>query len=74
MIAINNERRTFTLLNCLTGKALHLFTEKLTGQPVSRVISSKDLNSIRKVFKESAQILFNRVNVQHRMVNEKQSR
>ena len=34
------------------------------------MISSKDLSSIKKVFKESAQILFNRVNVQHRMLNE----
>ena len=36
-----------------------------------RGVSNKDLSSIRKVFKESAQILFNRVNVQRRTSNKK---
>ena len=39
-----------------------------------RGVSNKDLSSIRKVFKESAQILFNRVNAQHRMWNEKEKK
>jgi len=66
-IAGKDERRTFTLLNCLMGNVLHLCSMELKGQQVLREISSKDLSSIRKIFKQSAQILFNRVNAQHRM-------
>jgi hypothetical protein len=33
-IAGKDERRTFTLLNCLMGNVLHLSIGKLKGQPV----------------------------------------